>query len=49
MERARSSFWLFYLGSNFGLNSKGDFLTKRAEVDNGFLTEGILGELSDKF
>ena len=49
MERACSSFWLFYLGSNFGLNSKGDFLTKRAEMGNGFLIEGILGGLNDKF
>ena len=31
-ERACSSFWGFYLGSNFDLYSKGDFLTKMVEV-----------------
>ena len=46
VERGRELILLFggfYLGSNFGLNSKGDFLTKMSEVGNGCLTEGTLG------
>ena len=39
----------FYLGSNFGLYSKGDFLTKRSEVGNGGLTEATPCGLSDNF
>ena len=39
----------FYLGSNFGLYSKGDFLTERAEVGNGGLMEASSGGLSDNF
>ena len=48
-ERACSSFWGFYLGSNFDLYSKGDFLTKMAEVGNRYLMESTSGGLSDKF
>ena len=48
-ERARSSFWGFYLGSDFGLYSKRDFLTERAEMGNECLTEGTSGGLNDKF
>ena len=48
-ERACSSFWGFYLGSNFDLYSKGDFLTKMADVGNGYLMESTSGGLSDKF
>ena len=39
----------FYLGSNFGLYSKGDFLIEMVEVGNGGLTEATLGGLSDNF
>ena len=39
----------FYLGSNFGLYSKGDFLTERAEVGYGGLTEANSGRLRDNF
>ena len=39
----------FYLGSNFGLYSKGDFLTEIAELGNGGLMEATLGGLSDNF
>ena len=49
MERACSSFWGFYLSSNFGLYSKGDFLMERAEVGNGCLIEGTSSRLSEKF
>ena len=49
MERARSFFLGFYLGSNFGLYSKEDFLTERAEESNGGLTEATSSGLSDNF
>ena len=39
----------FYLCSNFGLYSKGDFLTERAEVGYGGLTEANSGRLRDNF
>ena len=39
----------FYLGSNFGLYSKGNFLTEMAEVGNRGLTKTTSGELSDNF
>ena len=39
----------FYLGYNFGLYSKVDFLTEMAMVGNGCLTEGTSGGLSGKF
>ena len=44
------SFFLgFYLGSNFCLYNKEDFLTEMAEVGNGGLTDGTSGGLSDNF
>lgn len=51
VERGRELvlFGEFYLGSNFGLYNKGDFLTERTKVGNGCLTEVISGGLSDKF
>ena len=51
VERGRELilFLGFYLGSNFGLYSKRDFLTERAEVGNGGLTEATTGGLSDNF
>ena len=39
----------FYLSSNFGLYSKGDFLTKMVEVGNEGLTKATFGGLSDNF
>jgi len=39
----------FYLGTNFGLYSKWDFLTEKAKVGNGGLTEATLSGLSDNF
>ena len=39
----------FYLGSNFGLYSKEEFLMEMAEVGNGGLTEVTSGGLSDNF
>ena len=39
----------FYLGSNFGLYSKRDFLTKMAEVGNKSLTEATTSWLSGNF
>ena len=39
----------FYLGSNFDLYSKEEFLMERAEVGNGGLTEATSGGLSDNF
>ena len=38
----------FYLCSNFGLYSKENLLTERAEVSNECLMEGSLDGLSDK-
>ena len=51
VERGRELvlFGEFYLGSNFGLYSKGDFLTERTKVGNGGLTGATLGGLSDNF
>ena len=51
VERGRELvlFLGFYLGSNFGLYSKGDFLTKMADVGNGGLTKATPGGLSDNF
>ena len=39
----------FYLGSNFGLYGKEEFLTEMAEVGNGGLMETTLSGLSDNF
>ena len=52
VEKGREliSFFLgFYLGSNFGLYSKEEFLTERAEVGNGGLTNANSSGLSDNF
>ena len=52
VERERESLFFllrFYLGSNFGLYSKGNFLTERAEVGNGGQTEATSSGLSDNF
>ena len=50
-REGESSFYFlgFCLSSNFGLYSKGDFLTEMAEVGNGGLTEATSGGLSDNF
>ena len=48
-ERACLYFLGFYLGSNFGLYSKEEFLTERVEVGNGGLTKATSGGLSDNF
>ena len=47
-ERELVLFGGFYLCSNFGLYSKENFLTERAEVSNGCLMEGSSDGLSDK-
>ena len=39
----------FYLGSNFGLYRKKDFLMERAEVGNGDLTKATSNGLSNNF
>ena len=39
----------FYLGTNFGLYSKWDFLMERAKVGNEGLTEATPCGLSDNF
>ena len=51
VERGREFilFLGFYLGSNFDLYSKGDFLIEMAKVGNRDLTEATLGGLSDNF
>ena len=50
-REGESSFFLlgFYLGSNFGLYSKGDFLTEMTKVGNRGPTEATSSGLSDNF
>ena len=47
-REGESSFYFlgFYLGSNFGLNSKGDFLTEMVEMGNEGLIEAFSKDLS---